>query len=297
MPWWGWLLLAIPALLVLYIVVMSVLSKAFRALIRRELTDFVLTVNPDAVVADVTPKSIRISLGPQPPWELALEPVYAATRDADSAQRRFLAYWYVLSEACAESPQQSLVSVERHRDLVWPQLVVGETPFPGRPLGTTGLKVTYAIKFGEESGARNAFLRGLALPLAVEHMDVLGVDESTLFDWSMKNLAGSLPEGFVANVVDSREASALQTADHFVACRILAVPSQLQDDQTVVALIPDRESLVLMPPPDDGDWTNIFEAALIPLGAGAPLLELPVKVTRAGFELVEPPMQDSSDES
>jgi len=52
----------------------------------------------------------------------------------------------------------------------------------------------------------------------------------------------------------------------------------------VVALIPDRDTLVLAMPPEDGDWSSLRKLAKN--AAGEPLWREPLLVTREGISAI-----------
>ena len=61
----------------------------------------------------------------------------------------------------------------------------------------------------------------------------------------------------------------------------MLVPGDLDAGESVVALIPDRDTLVLSAAPDDGDWAGLWKLARA--AAGDPLRTEPLIVTPDGI--------------
>ena len=79
----------------------------------------------------------------------------------------------------------------------------------------------------------------------------------------------------------SRDINVVKSCDSFDAARLLLVPGYLDAGESLVALIPDRDTLVLTAPPDDGDWDGLRKLARA--ADGDPLWAEPLIVTSAGI--------------
>lgn len=78
-----------------------------------------------------------------------------------------------------------------------------------------------------------------------------------------------------------RDRGLIKTCDSFDAARLLLVPGYLEAGETLVALIPDRDTLVLTTPPADDDWAGL--RTLAGTADGDPLYTEPLVVTSAGI--------------
>src|SRR5262249_51190113 len=99
------------------------------------------------------------------------------------------------------------------------------------------------------------------------------------------NLAKVFSGDAVRSVFRENALVRIATLDSFDAARLLLVPEHLEDGEAIAAVIPDRDTLALLPVPQDNDWSKIAELAKMPLKPDHLLLNRPVKVTRAGFEV------------
>ena len=95
------------------------------------------------------------------------------------------------------------------------------------------------------------------------------------------NLARTFGRDVVRSAVGSRNINVVKSCDSFDAARLLLVPGYLEAGESVVTLIPDRDTLVLTAPPDDGDWAGLRKLAHA--ADGDPLWAEPLIVTPAGI--------------
>src|SRR5205085_10145696 len=95
------------------------------------------------------------------------------------------------------------------------------------------------------------------------------------------------PSDMVANALKGGSGSAIQLADGFDAARLLLVPESLQPGQELVALIPHRDMLLLLPG-ETADDPNKLREGLRQLECKdhPSLLARPARVTRDGFQLI-----------
>jgi hypothetical protein len=85
----------------------------------------------------------------------------------------------------------------------------------------------------------------------------------------------------VRAAVGSPNLNVIKTCDSFDAARLLLVPGYLEAGERLVALIPDRDTLVLTTPPADDDWAGLRTLAVT--ADGDPLYPEPLVVTSAGI--------------
>jgi hypothetical protein len=274
-PWWGWLL---AGLILLFFVGRWAMSQGFRALIRREFSDFLKDVDPAAEVAYSGGVAAVTSAGTTRRFEL--EPVYAIGREVPDSHQRMAAYWGYLNEFSGQPDRTwPVLSLERFGDRIVAGLqpaheVPADADVPHTPFGSTGLIAACFL-----DGKRTS------VPLDGNRLRQLGLDTAGIHALAIKNLSRSFPQDALDNVLKNGEASAIQAADGHNAARILVAQQSLPDGVSIAALIPDSQSLVLMPAPEDGNWETLQQAATIPLGQGYPLLQRPVRLTRTGAEL------------
>ena len=95
------------------------------------------------------------------------------------------------------------------------------------------------------------------------------------------NLARTFGRDVVRSVVGSRTINVIKISDSFDAARLLLVPGYLDAGESLVALIPDRDTLALTAAPADGDWAGLRRLARA--AAGDPLWTEPLIVTSDGI--------------
>lgn len=140
-------------------------------------------------------------------------------------------------------------------------------PIPGLPL-----RVGYVLEApGTPRPLRQAELRGLQL------------DEEGIHRLALENLGRDFPEEMVKSPLEG-SGSAIQFGDGFDAARVLLIPSLVPEGRQLVAVIPHRDMLLLLPGDGDLSPDQIREASReLADHDHAPLLESPVRVTREGF--------------
>ncbi len=168
------------------------------------------------------------------------------------------------------------------RDRILPRLVtrafVARVPpdngFPHRPLGDTGLFVAYVVD-GDDS------VRYVMGPL----VDEVGLGEEDLYELALTNLGKTFDFDALRESVRKHSITAVKCLDTFDAARLLLVPRGLRPGEAVAALVPDRDTLTLLPVPHDGNWLPLAELAKVPASDHL-LLDRPLRVTHDGFEMM-----------
>jgi hypothetical protein len=249
--------------------------RSFRQAVRAELLHLLRRTYPEAVVASERDDRVVLRSSSFGEVEVRLANLYflcaQVNASADAREpviRQFLAG---LNERAAD---RGPLRMDRHGHRILPRVVarefVGAEPLLNRPLGETGLVVTYVID-GPHSVAY------LTAPQLAE----LGLTEEKLHETAMKNLEAIFSPGPVwkaaaGNVV------AVQTADSHDATRMLLVPEHLPAGGEVAVLVPDSDTLVLAPVPRDGNWAGLAKACVA--AGGKPVLPgVPLRATRDGF--------------
>jgi hypothetical protein len=173
-------------------------------------------------------------------------------------------------------------TLERDGSRLLPRLVpagffAGLPPFasdmPRTPLGDTGLFVVYVL----DNQRHVAYL-------TAKQLGQLGLTVEALHEKCLANLRARFSDEAVRKVLGASSIAAFKTGDTFDAARVLLVPSLLADGEALIALLPDRDTLLLAPLPGADGLAQL--RALARKRSGDLLLDVPLKVTRAGFELL-----------
>jgi hypothetical protein len=141
---------------------------------------------------------------------------------------------------------------------------------PSLPSGVAGLSIVFVL----DREAAVAYLTGdLLADLELTPDQALEVGRA--------NLARDFGRDVVRAAVGSPNLNVIKTCDSFDAARLLLVPGYLEAGERLVALIPDRDTLVLTTPPADDDWAGLRTLAVT--ADGDPLYPEPLVVTSAGI--------------
>jgi hypothetical protein len=156
------------------------------------------------------------------------------------------------------------------------QFLNAAVPSPQTPIPSLGLVVVYALDL-----PRNPRF------LLEQDLRELGTEISQLHGLALDNLRRDFPQQLVADALAGEQGSAFQANDYFDAARLLLVPEFLAPKQELIALIPHRDVLVLLPGTvrqDEGKLRESMRA--LECGNHPPLLDRPVLVTMSGFEII-----------
>jgi hypothetical protein len=166
---------------------------------------------------------------------------------------------------------------QRIKPLLIPrQFLNPATPGPQTPIPDLGLVVVYALD-----------LPGNPRFLLEQDRDELGIEVPELHRRALDNLRKDFPRQLVVDAVAGESGAAFQAQDFFNAARLLLVPEFLQPDQKLVALIPHRDILVLLPGRARQDEGKLQESLrTLQCGGHPPLLDRAVLVTHSGFEII-----------
>jgi hypothetical protein len=151
-----------------------------------------------------------------------------------------------------------------------------EVASPRTPLPGLGLFVVYALD-----------LPGNPRFLLEQDREELGTEIPELHRLALDNLRKDFPQQLVVVAVAGEQGTAFQANDYFNAARLLLVPEFLEPTQELIALIPHRDILVLLPGrvrQDEGKLRESMRA--LECGNHPPVLDRPILVTQSGFELV-----------
>jgi hypothetical protein len=147
---------------------------------------------------------------------------------------------------------------------------------PQTPIPSLGLVVVYALDL--PSNPRF---------LLEQDRKELGTEISELHRLAVDNLRQDFPQQLVVDALAGEQGTAFQAKDYFNAARLLLVPEFLEPTQELIAFIPHRDILVLLPGTVRHDEGKLRESVrALECGNHPPLLDRPVLVTQSGFEII-----------
>lgn len=144
---------------------------------------------------------------------------------------------------------------------------------PHRESGLPGLVVAYVLD-GEKA----------VMYLTTKHLEELALDLDALHARAMQNLRRSFPGALVRHAVEKGSLQVMKAGDSFDATRILLLGEHLEADEALLAVIPDRETLAFTGAAEP-NLDGLRKLARTPASPYT-LLDRPVRLTRAGFEVV-----------
>lgn len=210
--------------------------------------------------------------------ELAMAPGETAAE----REQHLTEFCMAMAEAHAEGQTQAPLELERLR----PRLLDRDTltdlrrqadydNLPAHPLGSSGL---YAVLV-QDSPRSVRFLH---------RKQVQDLPEP--FDRTLRTAQGALDSPrfreAVRNCVQSGHRVVFQSGDSYDAARLLLIPQLLHPGESLVALVPDRDTLALAPLPS----TPQERAELLALASqqgDRPLLDMPLVVSTEGWRRME----------
>jgi hypothetical protein len=290
LPIWFSVILAILALPVLPVWLFYSRFRKICRTVRSEIGQFLRENHPDFQVIGEQQGNLLVRQpdGAERVWEMA--EVYTAVArlpgmGADPSARRGIyarAVEQLLNPAL--DPSQPL-SLAMDGDRIKPYL----------------LTAAFYKQAAPPSGAPHTAIPGLADLLAVYVLDLpggprylseddrgsLGIDVTEMHRLALEHLRRDFPRQMVADVVAGENPSAIQFQDSFNAARLLLIPEILEGDEELIALIPHRDMLVVLPPSMRNEPEKLKQAAeTLKCDDHPPLLERPIRVTRRGFEMI-----------
>lgn len=279
-PWWVWVLLVVGALLFL----MTKAAKSWRASVRREIIDYIRREEPGIEVVSDADYEIHLRIDGDKEAVFHLQKLLIESnhlQKMDLAAREQVYAHYL--KAIREGEDALNLDAPEIRRRILPRIVRDEVireltaanagkPHPCMPL-VPGLSILFVLD-SEASVAH----------LGADQLEQLGLGTAEALDLAVSNLRGSFSEEVVRKVLDEGVLSVVKSFDSFDAARLLLVPESLREGESVVATIPDRDTLALALAPVDGDWASMRRLAQN--AAGEPLWTEPLLVTRAGVSAI-----------
>ncbi len=278
-PWWGWLIVV----LVAAVVVLRASVRSYRRGVRERLIAFIRERHPDMEVLDADEGSLSLrsqTLGEGRLFLASLYRAIAAARCRTPEEEQTL-FAHFLSAAREYESDLSGLSLETHGERLMPRFVpagsladVAANGMPSSPLLSVGLEIVYVLD--SEHSVR--FLTN-------DDLGSLGIDQDALHARCLENLGRRFDPDIVRHVAEEHAVTVVKAGDSYDAVRLLLVPPLLRPGEEIVAILPDRDTLALMPLPPDNDWGKLLKMARTP-ASDKILLNRPVRVTREGFRLV-----------
>lgn len=275
--WWSWVLAGAIALGVL----LALARRAWRASVRQELLELLRAELPQVQLLGEAPGHLDLGLPGGARGRAELGSLYwklsqlPASAPPEARRELYLQFLGGLRDLLAARHEQ--LTLEEDGPRVLPRLVSSrflddlppEAGLPHTPLGETGLQVAYVLD-QEHS----------VVYLTRAHLDELGLDRAGAHALALRNLAARTPPELLERALQGDDVAVIKTGDSYDAARLLLVPARLGPERSVLAAIPDRDTLVLMP----AGFTGAREVAR---AAGErPLLDRPIRVSAEGWALV-----------
>jgi hypothetical protein len=291
LTWFGWAGVVVAVLAGLFLLMFAA-NRSWRNSVRQELVAYLGTHAPEVTIAAV--HADRLELRPPGQGEDAGATFFlfntyqqlAAIREPDAASAT--AARNAIFDVVVRSIRESVkgldeLDAEAERANVLPRLLDaaalasmagqiaarGES-LPSVPSGVDGLSVVFVLD-------RPTTVAYLTEDLLAQ----LQLTPAQALDVARTNLARTFARDVVREAVTSKNLNVIKSCDTFDAARLLLVPGYLEPGESLVALVPDRDTLVLTGPPADGDWTGLRKLARA--NAGDPLCTEPLVVTADGI--------------
>ena len=278
--WWKWLFLALAVFAGLFWLSL----KSYRRSVRKHLIRYLQETHPELGLVSEHSHHLVIRTAKTDRCQMNLYNLFqliaaAKTKTPEDERAIFETFVGGLMENLERASRP--MSIESDGEFFLPRLVnkadlaqlVARGKVIHQPLADTGLSVVYV----RDSADAVSYLPERVLA-------ELQLDVSALHERALANLRKKSGQDFARKVLAEKSLIVLKLCDTFDAARLLLIPEHLQDGEAIAAVIPDRDTLAIAPPPADGDWAGLTK--LSRTTAGPPLLNRPLKATRNGFELM-----------
>jgi uncharacterized protein YtpQ (UPF0354 family) len=276
MPWWGWIILAVVAFALLVIVV----GTRYHNKVRREFVDYLAQTYAEFQVTDANNDRLTLKRGDGGEGVLYLDKLFKALNAvANTPEQRRAVYEHFAASLLADVQEYDRkLDPQTDRARVMPRLVTAdflanlpsEAELPTRPLGDTGLSVAYVL----DSAQRVNYI-------TAAHVRELDIDsDDALHALALANLRKISSTTMVRDAIEG-QLVVIKSMDTYDAVRVLLVPETLREGESVLAAVPDRDTLAMISVPRS-------EARGFPMTADNTdhlLLNKPLWVTRDQIEL------------
>ncbi len=280
-PWWVWL---IGGLVAIYLILRSA-RTSFRRGVREQAIAYLAREHPDVEVIDENESFLTVCSEDFDEGQLHLPNLYLAIVESKKhtpEDREELFDKFIGGPVHDSKLMAQPVSLDTHGDRVMPRILSSDTldelqkggDTPHTPLNVAELHVAYVLDY-EHSVAY----------LTEGQREELGLDLESLHQRALENLAKTFAPDAVRAVVDQRSLVTVKSADSYDAARLLLVGRHLREGEAVLAAIPDRDSLALIPEPDDeADLSKLRKLAKTPVSDRL-ICDHLLKVTKDGITL------------
>ena len=278
-PWWAWVILVLlgVAWLLIYF------GISWRRGIRREFIEFLKKRYPGLTVPEENVAFLRVE-GPKVDLGLvSMGGLYHAISQPEirthaDRQEAYEKYLKVLKEGVP--PTGRKLTRKEDAGKIMPRLVTREffatepllAGAPNVPVGQTGLYVVYVL-----DGDPNVVY------LTREHLKDLDMSDAEVGALALEHLRLTAPlDNLVREAVDQGSVVSVKQFDTYDAVRLLLLPDLLRDGESLVAAVPDRDTLVFLKEPPGGR-VEAIEGLLVST-SDKPLLKRALRVTNKGIE-------------
>lgn len=286
LSWWGWAGLAVLG----FVVLVLASWRSYRKGVRRELVEYLQKHAPDVQIVAVHGDRLELRLedGAAEGGTFYFARLYQAiaslpggATDENRVARE--AVYAGVAKTLRDSRGLDALDPATERPNVLPRLLhdggvsglrqameASGQRLPVLPSGVAGLSIVFVL----DREAAVAYL-------TEEMLAKLGLTPEQALELARTNLAGRFSRDVVRQAVAGGAVNVVKSGDTFDAARLLLVPGYLEAGESLAAIVPDRDTLVLTPPPSDGDWTALRKIAHA--ADGDPLYAEPIVVTPAGL--------------
>jgi hypothetical protein len=286
MPGWLWGVLITAGLL--FLAVRSFYQR-FRGMCRRtreELTALLHQDYPDVSVLREERGNLVIRCegeGEERVWEMA--DLYSAVARlpgmGQDSQARHRLYQQAARNMCAPKVDGPL-TLSKHGALIKPQLLPPDgAEAPRAAILSTevpGLELAMAYTVDVPHGSRY---------LTEQDRSDLGLSAAELHELAYSNLGREFPDDLLTQPLSGNSGSALQLADGFDAARLLLLPGKLKPGEALIAVIPHRDMLLLLPASMQDEPDRLSQGLeMLACDEHPALLRRPIRVTPAGFQIL-----------
>ena len=291
LTWWAWAGCGAAGLIAIVALLFGA-RRSWRTGIRQELVDHLRRTAPELAITAIHPDRLELAVpgaAPDAGATFYLARLYQRIAELPAGDTpelragRAAVYDTIVATIRDGATGLESLDADAERRNVMPRLVTDDAlaalrsqvagagkALPSLPSGVAGLSIVFVL----DREAAVAYLTGdLLAELKLTPEQALEVGRA--------NLARTFGRDVVRSAVGSRNINVIKSCDSFDAARLLLVPGYLDAGESLVALIPDRDTLVLTAAPPDGDWAGLRKLARA--AAGDPLWTEPLIVTSTGI--------------
>ena len=260
LPWWGWIIGGVVALAA----ITRAAIKKNRARIETEFVYYLQEHHPSLRFVRQEGKTMVLAHERVGEIRFYMHKLYVAvlrTPPNDRDARRAL--YEHFARAFLDQAEPGQIDPAKLRPRIVREDKLPE--LPSRPLDGLGLRVVYVL----DAPASVRYVTG---ELAAQ----LGLDEPALYARALANLA--VPAELVRAPLERKTMSVVKLLDGHDAARLLGVPSHLREGESLLAVIPDVNTLALVAGGEPASLAKLAHSA-----DGEPLFDGVLRVTRDGF--------------